>query len=57
MKIKFIAGSSLKIWSNSSELIDFPTTLVAYHGYFISLAQYGIILWGNSPDSMAICRL
>lgn len=45
---------ALRIVTN---IIDFSTSLTVYHGYFMSLARYGIVFWGNSSDSKAIFKL
>lgn len=45
---------ALRIVTN---IIDFSTSLTVYHGYFMSLARYGIVFWGNSSDSKSIFKL
>ncbi len=39
------------------ETVELDIRLIVYHACFSSLLQYGLELWGNSPDILAVFRI
>ena len=55
--IKNKLSSACYVMRSVKPYVSVNTLKVIYYSYFHSVMTYGLIFWGNSPDSIKIFRL